>query len=67
MTDAEFQAIEDQIDVLKRRASRAPDPTDEQVIADWEAAYAMPVVKFTDRKVRDAAMLAVARKHKLVP
>lgn len=70
LTDTEFSNVQDKIDMLCRTARRG---TPEQqalyaaVNAEWEAAIAMPQRTYDQRKVRDAAIAAVAVKHGLVP
>lgn len=66
MTDKQFQICEDKIDAMRRRARRSPEPLDAETIASWDAAFALPQIKAADRKVRDAAMDAVATKYGLV-
>lgn len=68
LTQAEFSAVQDKIDAMARAARRGTEEqkaTFEAANADWETANALPQIKFTDRKVRHAALYAAAVKHNL--
>ena len=72
ITEAQFQAAQNKIDSLTRSTKRGTKGTPEEIAAylaidaEWEAANALPQIKHLDRKVRDAALLAVATKHNLI-
>lgn len=69
LTETQFAAAQDQIDVLARSTRKG---TPEQkasfatLNAEWEAANALPQVTATQRDARRAAISTVATKHGLV-
>lgn len=69
LTDKQFSDVQDKIDSLARstrHGSMEEKAAFSALHSEWEAAYALPSVRFADRQVREAALFAVAKKHGLV-
>lgn len=69
LTEEQFQVAEDKITSLARKARRGTE--DEKAVAktiveEWEAAYALPFVKFVDREKRYEAIYNIAMNHGLM-